>query len=366
MKHAAAKRMIAVLLSAALAAGGVLAVQAAPIKKDPPAGYTTALPQPSDYGVLIYEDFEKDLGDATGRIGKLSVTVPEDQGIPAPTVEITDEAAFNGTRSLKVSNRGTDRQGNPMGYNTLNYENVALDIANLFVKDPDNRNKTDTYYFSAWVRNVDPELTQYFWVQLQYGGSGEVWSPDDTYFEVTGDKWTLIGGKVVNGQIYYMPFVEDATGSGVSPGRTGMTSWSGMKLVTRNPLEEGQEMVQTNGDFYIDDIVFWRANDTSDCIKTLPEDDGRDYPDPKPTLSPDGNTDSSSPTSGQPSGTSSDVPDDVSSAGTTSEQPAESGGDSANNAGANGWIGILIGIGAVVVVAVIAVVALWLIRKRRQ
>lgn len=362
MKHAAAKRMTAVLLSAALAAGGALAVQAAPIQKDPPAGYTTALPQPSDYGVLIYEDFEKALGDATGRMGKLSVTVPEDQGISAPTVEITDEAAFNGTCSLKVSNRGTDREGNPMGYNTLNYENIALDIANLFVKDPDNRNKTDTYYFSAWVRNVDPTITQYFWVQLQYGGSGEVWFPDDTYFEVTGDEWTLIGGKVVNGQIYYMPFVEDATGSGVSPGRTGMTSWSGMKLVTRNPLEEGREMVQTNGDFYIDDIVFWRANDTSDCIETLPEDDGKNYPDPKPSMTPADNSD--------------DQPATESSANTTQGEtmvtstngqtpPSQNNNTDGEDAG-SGWIGILIGVGAVVVVAVVAVVALWLIRKRRQ
>ncbi len=362
MKHAAAKRMTAVLLSAALAAGGTLAVQAAPLKKDPPAGYITALPQPTDHGVLIYEDFEKALGDATGRMGKFTATVPEDQGIDPPTVEITDEAAFNGTRSLKVSNRGTDREGNPMGYNTLNYENIALDIANFFVKDPDNRNKTDTYYFSAWVRNVDPTITQYFWVQLQYGGSGEVWFPDDTYFEVSGDEWTLIGGEIRNGQIYYMPFVEDSTGSGVSPGRTGMTSWSGMKLVTRNPLEEGQEMVQTNGDFYIDDIVFWRANDTSDCIQTLPEDDGKEYPDPKPSMTPADNSDDD--TVLESSGNTTQGETTTPSANEQTQQE-QSGGTDGGVAG-NGWIGILIGVGAVVVVGLVAAVVMVLVRKRRR
>lgn len=259
---------------------------AAPLAKDPPAGYETVLPNPEDHGVLVYEDFEKELGNAEGRIGRLEPTTPEEAGLEKPTIEITDEASYNGKKCLKVSNRGTMADGTPMGYNTINFENVALDISTLFVKDPNNKNKSENYYFSAYVRNVDPSITQYFYVQLQYGGSGEVWLPDDTYFKVEGEEWVHIGGEVRNGAVYYYPFVEDTTGAGIYAGRTGITSWSSLRLITRNPVEKGQPFVQTNGDYYIDDVVFWRAADTDTIVKELPKEDGKDHPDTKVTLSP--------------------------------------------------------------------------------
>ncbi len=258
-----------------IAAFGTQFVSAAPLKKDPPAGYATKLPDPKDEGVLIYEDFEKETGDATGRIGKLAVTVPEDNTLSAPTIEITDETSYNGKKCLKVSNRGFIRNDNneklPNGYNTINYENIAFDISNMFVKDPKNKNKTENYYFTAWVRNVDPNATQYFYPQLQYGGTGEVWLPDGDYYKVTGDKWTLIGGKIRDGKIYYGPFTEDITGAGIYAGRQGFTSWSCMKLITHDPFVKDQPISMTNGDFYIDDVVFWRVSDTSELVAEMPE-----------------------------------------------------------------------------------------------
>ena len=331
---------------------GAPCVSAAPLPKDPPAGYATQLPNPDDHGVLLYNDFEMELGDAAGRLGKLSVTVPEENGNSAPTIEITDEAAYNGSKCLKVSNRGTTRDGLPNGYNTLNYDNVAMDISNLFVKDPDNKNKSENYFFTAYIRNVDPTVTQYFYVQLQYGGTGEVWFPDGDYYKVEGDQWTLIGGQIRNGKVYYGPFMEDTTGAGVYQGRQGMTSWSGLKLVTHTPVEEGKEMTMTNGDFYIDDVVFWRVGDPSTLTPTMPEDDGNVSSDvPKVTLAPVDQTDSTN-------------------SSTTAAAAAPTGSSPASEAENSGGFpvagAVAIGVSAAVIVAGVGILAFWMKLKKKK
>ncbi len=326
---------------------GAQAVSAAPLKKDPPAGYATKLPAPGDAGVLIYEDFEKDTGDATGRIGKLQVTVPEENGSNPPTIEITDETSYNGKKCLKVSNRGFTKNDNkeevPNGYNTINYDNIAFDISNMFVKDPNNKNKTDNYYFTAWVKNADPNLTQYFYVQMQYGGTGEVWLPDGDYYKVTGKEWTLIGGQIRDGKIYYGPFTEDVTGSGVYPGRQGFTSWSCMKLITHNPFEKDKPIVMTNGDFYIDDIVFWRADSLDGIVSEMPEDNGNNTLESKVTLDSTGNS-SSGNNSGADENTASDN----------------------ENIGMSTGIIVAICVGAAVVIAAVGLLVFWLSLQKKK
>ena len=338
-------------------------VSAAPLPKDPPAGYATQLPIPDDHGVLLYQDFEMETGDATGRLGKLEATVPEESGRSAPTIEITDEAAYNGTKCLKVSNRGTIKDSQdkdvPNGYNTLNYDNIALDISKLFVKDPNNKNKSENYYFTAYIRNVDPSVTQYFYVQLQYGGTGEVWLPDGDYYKVEGDQWTLIGGQVRNGQVYYGPFMEDTTGAGIYQGRQGMTSWSGLKLVTHDPIEEGKNMTMTNGDFYIDDVVFWRVGDPSTLTPTMPEDNGEssEAP-PKVTLAPVGSTEA--PADGKTSADTA-APTDPAGSGSAASTPEE-----ADDSGFPVAAAVAIGVGAAVIVAGVAIWLFWISLKKKK
>ncbi len=344
MKHKRLLALVAVGASALL----LPTAWAAPLKKDPPAGYATELPDPDDPGVLIYEDFEIATGDATGRIGRLEVTVPEERGVNPPKIEITDEMAKNGTRCLKVSNRGvskTEDGNSPNGYNTLNFNNVAFDISTLFQRDPNNKNKTENYFFTAWVRNVDPNVTQYFYPQMQYGGSGEVWLPDGDYYKVTGSDWTLVGGKIRGGKVYFCPFTEDMTGSGVYVGRQGLTSWSFLKLITHNPYVPGQSFVTTADDFYVDDIVFWRVADPATLTAELPEDDGQN------TLSGDLTLEAVSREDSAPADTPSDH-------AALPAQKEPSGGLST---------GAIIGIcvGAAVLLALVALLLFWLSLRKK-
>jgi hypothetical protein len=267
------KGIVLVSVLAAVATLMTLTASAAPLKKDPAKGYATSLPSKNDSGVLVYEDFEKSTKDEEGRIGKFSATVPDDTSINPATIEIVSGVAHSGSKSLKVSARGKNGNGDPQGYNTVSYKNIGVDINEKFVKELSKPNKTDTYFISAWVRNVDPKVTQYFWLQLQYGGSGEVWLPGQTYFEVTGDKWTQIGIVVANDKTYYLPFTEDTTKSGIYAPRSSST-WSALKFITKNPKKDpkniNERVVQTNYDFYVDDIVIWKVDDASKLIAELP------------------------------------------------------------------------------------------------
>ncbi len=268
-----------VLLMAALTAASLMAIpaSAAPLEYDPPKGYATSIPGKTDAGVLTYQDFETDKIDEEGRVGKFSATQPDDTSIPPATIEIVNNVAHSGKNSLKVSARGQSADGSPQGYNTLTYADIGVDIGAKFVKDSANKKKTEAYFISAWVRNVDPSVTQYFWLQLQYGQSGEVWLPGQTYFEVKGDTWTQIGISVVDGKTYYVPFIEDTTKSGIYAPRATST-WSAMKFITKNPkvnpADTNEKVVQTNYDFYVDDIVIWKVDDTSKLVPELPQEGG--------------------------------------------------------------------------------------------
>lgn len=268
-----------VLLMAALTAASLMAIpaSAAPLENDPPKGYATSIPGKTDAGVLTYQDFETDKIDEEGRVGKFSATQPDDTSIPPATIEIVNNVAHSGKKSLKVSARGQNADGTPQGYNTLTYADIGVDIGAKFVKDSANKKKTESYFISAWVRNVDPSVTQYFWLQLQYGQSGEVWLPGQTYFEVKGDTWTQIGISVVDGKTYYVPFIEDTTKAGIYAPRATST-WSAMKFITKNPkvnpADTNEKVVQTNYDFYVDDIVIWKVDDTSKLVPELPQEGG--------------------------------------------------------------------------------------------
>ena len=276
MKTALFKRGAAACL--AVLTAGLLAVPAAaaPLEKDPPGGYATSIPGASDANVLTYQDFESDTIDAEGQIGKFSATQPDDTSIPPATIKVVSGVSHSGSKSLLVSARGQSADGSPQGYNTLTYADIGVDIGEKFVKDSANANKTENYFISAWIRNADPSVTQYFWLQLQYGGSGEVWLPGQTYFEVKGDEWTQIGVAVVNGQTYYVPFTEDTTKAGIYAPRATST-WSALKFITKNPkanpADTNEKVVQTNGDFYIDDIVIWRVEDASQLVADLPQEE---------------------------------------------------------------------------------------------
>lgn len=282
MKTAVFKRGAVVCL-ALLTSAGLMALpaSAAPLEKDPPKGYATSTPGKDDDGVLTFQDFETDTIDEEGQVGKFSATQPDDTSIPPATIEVVSDVAHSGSKSLKVSARGKNADGSPQGYNTLTYASIGIDIGEMFVKDSANANKTDTYFISAWVRNVDPSVTQYFWLQLQYGGSGEVWLPGQTYFEVKGDEWTQIGIAVVNGETYYVPFIEDTTKSGIYAPRATST-WSALKFITKNPkvnpTDTNEKVVQTNDDFYIDDIVIWRVDDASQLTPELPREENPTTP----------------------------------------------------------------------------------------
>ncbi len=269
------KRGVTVCMAAVLATSALcLPASAAPLTKDAPKGYATAVPGKNDSGVLTYQDFETDKKNDEGLIGKFAATQPDDTNVAPATIELVKNVAHSGSTSLKVSARGQSAAGDPMGYNTVCYKDIGIDIGEKFVKDAANKNKTDTYFISAWVRNVDPTVTQYFWLQLQYGGSGEVWLPGQTYFEVKGDTWTQIGIAVVNGETYYVPFTEDSTKSGIYAPRNGLSTWSSLKFITKNPKQDptntNEAIVQTNGDFYVDDIVIWKVDDASKLTPTLP------------------------------------------------------------------------------------------------
>lgn len=274
MKKSIVQKGTAVLTALAVAASfSVFTASAAPLTKDAPKGYAQTVPGKNDAGVLTSENFETDKIDENGVIGKFAASIPDDSAISPAKIEVVSGVSHSGSKSLKVSARGTNASGEPQGYNTLLYKDIGVDIAGKFVKDSSNANKTENYYITAWVRNVDPKVTQYFWVQLQYGGSGEVWLPGDTYYKVSGSSWTQIGVAVVNNKVYYEPFTEDSTKSGLYPPRN-LTTWSAMKFITKNPkvnpADVNEKIVQTNNDFYIDDIVIWKVTDTSKLVATLP------------------------------------------------------------------------------------------------
>lgn len=307
---------LALLVSASLL---TFSASAAPLEKDPPMGYATSLPSQSDAGVLTYQDFETDTIDEEGQVGKFSATQPDDTSIPPATIEVVSGVSHSGSKSLLVSARGQSADGSPQGYNTLTYADIGVDIGEKFVKDSSNANKTETYFISAWIRNADPSITQYFWLQLQYGGSGEVWLPGQTYFEVKGDTWTQIGIAVVNGETYYVPFIEDTTKSGIYAPRATST-WSGLKFITKNPkvnpADTNEAVVQTNGDFYVDDIVIWRVDDASQLVAELPEEE-------TPTETPTTNNQTTTPqTSPEVSG---DDPTEQEGETTTPEESGETG-----------------------------------------
>lgn len=244
------KKILGVLITISLVLAATV-VFAAPLAYDPPAGYTNVLPSRAE--AFVYVDFEDN------SMEPFRATVPDDSSIPPATLTIVNNVARSGNRSVRVSQRGGG-DGTSGGYNTIMLGDIGPMIAANFVVDPDNFRKTETYFISAWVKNVDPNVTQYFWLQLQYGGSGEVWFPGRTYFEVSGSEWTQIG---ISTEGYYLPFGEDSTGSGIYRPR-GTSTWSALKFITRNPRTPDEPMVQTNYDFYVDDIVIWKLepNDT--------------------------------------------------------------------------------------------------------
>ena len=69
---------------------------------------------------------------------------------------------------------------------------------------------------------------------------------------------TQIGIAVVDGKTYYVPFIEDTTKSGIYAPRNGVSTWSALKFITKNPkvnpTDTNEKVVQTNGDFYVDDL----------------------------------------------------------------------------------------------------------------
>lgn len=276
MKKSIFKKAITLVMGFALILSVSLSsVSAAPLKRDPVKGYATTLPGKGGAGVLTFQDFESDVKDGEGRIGKFSATVPDNTDIPPAKIEIVSGVSKSGSKSLKVSNRGKSPTGEPQGYNTVTYSNIGIDIGTAFTKDAANKNKTENYFISAWVKNVDPSVTQYFWLQLQYGGSGEVWLPGQTYYEVKGSEWKQVGIVVSGDSAYYAPFVEDSTKSGIYAPRDGISTWSALKFITKNPkadpTDKNEKVIQTNYDFYVDDIVIWKVDDTSKLLEKLPD-----------------------------------------------------------------------------------------------
>jgi len=238
-------------------------VMAAPLAKDPPKGSTAALPKKGAANVLVYEDFE------SNSLGLFTTSEPDDASKAAAKVEVVSGGANGGKYCVKVSGRGETADGSFGGYNTLQLPNIAQLIAAKFQKDPSNPNHAETYYCSAWVKNDSPDVKQSFWLQLQYGGSAEVWLTGANYYETKGSEWTQIGMTIRNGQVEYQPFTEDTTGSGIYEAR-GTTTWSALKFITKEPRDADGNVKQTGKDFYIDDIVVWKVDNDADIIKDSP------------------------------------------------------------------------------------------------
>ena len=236
-------------------------VQGAALKNDPPIGFTDYLPEKKEAGVAMFEDFENAEATRDGSVNGLYGTGCDNPDIGYCQLSVTDEASHSGKKSLKVSDR---KEGEGMGYNTFGFDGLGDFIAQNFVADSANLKKTDTYFFTAWIKNVDPQTTQTFLFTLLYGGSGEVWIPGGDYYTVTGSEWTQVGVTMQNGKAYYNAFVEDAAGSGIYPMRNSTTG-SVFKGVTRDSAGVG-----TNGDFYIDDIVIWKVDDESKLLNAIP------------------------------------------------------------------------------------------------
>jgi len=257
------KKALSVIAAFVILLNLAIIATAAPLTKDQPKGSTAKLPKKGDANVLVYEDFE------SNSLGLFTGSVPDDTSKSPAKVEVVPGGANGGKYCVKVSGRGETADGSFGGYNTIQLPNIAQLIAAKFKKDPSNANHTETYYCSAWVKNDAPDVKQTFWVQLQYGGSAEVWLTGANYYETKGNEWKQIGIAIRNGQVEYQPFTEDTTKSGIYEAR-GTTTWSALKFITKEPRDADGNVKQTGKDFYIDDIVIWKVDNDADIIKDSP------------------------------------------------------------------------------------------------
>ena len=319
------KKAVSLMLTMAIMLVLAAAVSAAPLEKDPPKGSTAKLPAKGAANVLVYEDFE------SNSLGLFTGSVPDDTSKSPAKVEVVSGGAHGGSKCVKVSARGETADGSFGGYNTIQLPNIAQLIAEKFVKDASNPNQSESYFCSAWVKNVSPDDKQTFWLQLQYGGSGEVWLTGANYYEVKGDQWTQIGVSVKNGQVEYQPFIEDTTRSGVYQAR-GTTTWSALKFLTKEPRDADGNVKQTGKDFLIDDIVIWKVDNDADFVT------GETASQP---------TQSNTETPSEEAPESSKAPE---SASDTESAPAASVSSAGENKGNDSNIGIIIAIIAAAVI----------------
>ena len=271
------KKLMTVLLSLVLVGGLFLTASAAPIKGcDKPLGWAVSVPAKGDSRVLVYEDFEGapnvyelpsdeiDYGYTfySGFYGTGNDS--KEQGFA--TVKFTKDAAYAGKGSLIVTDRA---EGPGCGYNTWGYDPYPADrtknfgtlITEKYTKGDIKTKQTESIYFSAWVKCINPKDTMQISVFFQYGGTGELWIPGGINAKVDGKTWTQIGGKIVNGKVYYAPFtLQEDDQSGVYALRKA-TTWVALKGVTKD--DDGNNF---NTSFYMDNVVIWKENDTKNII----------------------------------------------------------------------------------------------------
>ena len=170
-----------------------------------------------------------------------------DYHIPSCNVALSSEQHHSGSKSLKVSNRAAvnsasngehtfictsvypklekayaskkykDKNGKPSKAYTFTESNnaakvdIGKKIAANYKERPSRDGKAkfecETYYFKCWVYT---NTKQTFLPILQYGISGEIWIPNDDYYEVPAKQWTLVGGYVdTDGSLYYGSMLGD-------------------------------------------------------------------------------------------------------------------------------------------------------------
>lgn len=263
------KKALSIALATVVAVGMCLpyTATAAELAYDKPKGYATELPDKSDPGVLVYEDFNSAKVGSDGSINGWIGTGNDNQDLAVAKLEVVSGGRSG--KCLKVYDRNlskstgkelTSADDTGIGYNTAAIGGLGDLITQMFVKDSSNSKKTDTYFFSCWVKNVDPGVKQKFFFMMQYGGSGEVYMTQDNSFVEVTDQWTQYGVLVKNGKTYYSPIVNGKGAAVYPPRRT--TSGVTFKGISRN--EDGS--VQTSNAYLIDDVVIWKVDDASKLV----------------------------------------------------------------------------------------------------
>lgn len=296
----------------------------------PLSAYTNQGPTKGNANTILYETFDSaSSSDAVGFFATYEEEVLNkgkdneiEYRIPTCTVAVATDKHHSGSKSLKVSNRKavnkadngehtfictslyyqlntktayasqkyTNGSGKPSKAYTFTEKNIAkVDLGAKITKnhgadkpsrDGKAKYECDTYYFMAWVYT---DTKQTFLPILSYGYSGEIWIPNDDYYEVPAKTWTLVGGYVeTDGTLYYGSMLGDnvfyrdadsptgTVASGIYP-PVSTTTYVQLRMVTKYKNPNGPkdkdgnptETIYTDGDFYIDDVALWKVTDTS-------------------------------------------------------------------------------------------------------